>query len=125
VTIESPRVDLATSFADARPITLSSNRPATAMVTIHNTGNVLAAGTFGLTLYASADETLDATDAVVTSVAARRVHLRPGKWLTIRVRIPTADAGLNGATFILASTTSFTTPSDTDASNDVAAVPVA
>jgi len=125
VTIESAKVDLATTFADAGPIAITSGRPATALVTIENSGNVPATGTLGLTLYGSADETLDATDAILTSLPARRIHIRPGRSVTIRVRIPTADAGLNGANFIVASTTPTTTTPDADAADDVAAVPIA
>jgi hypothetical protein len=125
VTIESAKVDLATTFADVGPVTITPGRPATALVTIENSGNVPASGTLGLTLYGSADETLDATDAIVTSLPARRIHIRPGKSISIRVRIPTADAGLNGANFIVASTTPSTTTPDADATDDVAAVPIA
>jgi hypothetical protein len=125
VTIDSPKVDLATAFADAGPITLSSTRPTTASVTIENAGNVPASGTVDLTLYASADATLDATDAVLTSLASRKIHMRPGKSITIHVHLPAAGAALAGTKFVLASTTSATNPADDNSSNDLAARPVA
>jgi hypothetical protein len=125
VAIESPKVDLATTFAGTNPIALSAGRGTTTSVTIRNTGNVLASGTLGLTLYGSADATLDDADAVLTSLPSRKIRLRPGRSVTIRVHLPAPGGADAGTGYVLASASPSTNPPDDDASNNVAAAPVA
>jgi uncharacterized membrane protein len=125
VAIESPKVDLATTFAGTNPIALSAGRGTTTSVTIRNTGNVLASGTLGLTLYRSADATLDDADAVLTSLPSRKIRLRPGRSVTVRVHLPAPGGADAGTGYVLASASPSTNPPDDDASNNVAAAPVA
>jgi hypothetical protein len=119
VKIQSPTVDLATAFADGAPI--GANRGSSATVLVRNVGNVTARGVLDLTLYASADAVLDDTDAVLASLPARRINIRPGRSLRIHVRLP----AVGSTSQVIALMSSSTDPADAEPSNDVAAVPVA
>ena len=122
--IEAPKVDLATTFADGRPIHLDSGHPTNATVTIHNSGNVLATGTVDLTLYSSGDSTLDDADSVLTHLPSRKIHIRPGKSVSIHVRLPATAGGVGGPGYVVAAASSSTNPADDDPANDIASAPV-
>jgi hypothetical protein len=124
VIIETPNIDLATTFASDTPVAVRPGRPATALVTIHNLGNVTATGTLSLSLYASADQALDDSDVILATLP-RKAHLKAGQAVTVRVRF-TAPAGDAGGTYsLIASTTSSLQRPDTHSSNDTAAVATA
>ena len=120
VAIEAPVVDLSTAFADEQPIHVNPGRPSRALVTVTNDGNVTAAGTLGLTLYASSDATLDAGDTVLTELPTKKVHLRAGKAMKLRVRFTSPEGLAAGSYVVIASVTPTVQPADDNGTNDVA-----
>jgi hypothetical protein len=125
VTIASPKVDLATAFADGSPISLDAGHHSTVTLTVRNAGNVTASGTLDMTLFGSADAALDDTDTVLATLPARRIRIRPGKAVTIHIHLPAGVGGAGGTNFVLASASSSIQPADDNSSNDLAAAPVA
>jgi hypothetical protein len=124
VAIEAPAVDLAAGFGGTGTVRVRPGKNGTAAVTITNDGNVLAAGTLDLTLYASDDPTLDATDSVLTTLPERVVKLKAGKTQTVRVRFA-APGAAGGSYFLIASVTPTVQPADGNPDNDVASAPTA
>ena len=119
VMIAAPFVDLSTGFGSDQPVTVNPGHSGSATVTIQNLGNVTASGTIDLNLYASADQTLDASDMLIGSMTGKTIRIRPGKSITLHVRF---DAPLDaGGTYnVIASLTSNAQPGDSNSSNDVA-----
>lgn len=123
VTIEPATVDLATTFSGS-PITVKPSQKGIASIIITNNGNVTASGTLGLTLAASADQTLEVSDQVLTSFTGHKINIRAGRSVTLRLHF-VAPAGSPGSYSLIASTTSVTNPLDTNALNDIAVVATA
>lgn len=113
-------VDLSTTFATGEVI-VNPNQNSTASVTITNDGNVTATGVFGIDLYGSLDASLDAFDLNLGGISTRRIRLRPGESMTVRIRF-VAPSNPGGTYDLIASTLSNTTIPDTNAANDLAAV---
>jgi hypothetical protein len=124
VAIEAPVVDLSAGFGGTGTVRVRPGRNGTAVVTVTNEGNVAATGALDLTLYSSADPTLDATDAVLTTLPGKKVKLKAGKTQTVRVRFA-APLGAGGSYFLIASITPTVQPTDADAANNVASAPTA
>lgn len=123
VQIDAPMVDLATAFAAAQPVLVNPGKNASTVVTIQNLGNVTAAGTVDLSLYASADQTLDtSTDTLLTAVSGRAIRLLPGRSVRIRLTFQAPSDLTGGNYYLIASSTSVTQPADTNAANDVAVI---
>ena len=99
VAIAAPKVDLSTTFASAEPIRINTAGLTTTAVTIRNEGNVTATGMLGLNLYASADPTLDIADTLLATLPIRKIRLRPGQSLTLRV--PFSDRLVDAAGHLL------------------------
>jgi hypothetical protein len=122
VLIAPPTVDLSASFAKGAPVAVTPSRGSTALVTIQNLGNVTASGSISLNLFASTDPTIASAQQLLGSISGKRISIRPGRLLTLRVHF-TAPAGEAGGTYsLVASIASSTVPADTDASNDVAII---
>jgi len=124
VAIEAPVVDLAAGFGGTGTVRVRPGRNGTAAVTITNDGNVTATGALDLTLYASTDPTLDATDSVLTSLPGRKVKLKAGKTQTVRVKFA-APSAAGGSYSLIASVTPTVQPTDGNTDNDVASAPTA
>lgn len=121
VTLVEGSDDLATTFASGVPVLMPGER-STVLVTITNKGNVTANGTLTLKLFASGDATLDASDALLATVPIRRLRLKPGRSITVRVHF-TAPADLTtGASDLIASTVSSLQLADQNPFNDVAVI---
>jgi hypothetical protein len=124
VEIEAPVVDLAAGFGGTGTVRVRPGKNGTAAVTVTNDGNVAATGTLDLTLYASTDQTLDATDSVLTSLPGKKVKLKAGKAQIVRVKFA-APAAAGGSYFLIASVTPTVQPTDSNTDNDVASAPTA
>jgi len=119
----SPRtVDLATTFASATPIVVTPGAHGTVAVTIQNLGNSVANGVLNLSLYASGDQALDATDVLLGAITNRRIHLRPGGSLTLHVRFTGPLNEVSGGVFLIATAASTTQPGDNNPANDTAVI---
>ena len=101
-----------------------AGRRATALVTIHNLGNVTATGTLSLSLYASGDSALDNSDIILATLP-RRAHLKAGQAVTVRLRFAAPTDSEGGTYSLIASTTASLQRPDTNTSNDTAAVATA
>lgn len=118
VSVTPPTVDLATMFSSTTPITVTPGRSSVASVTITNTGDVTAKGTFGLSLYASTDQTLDVGDELLAALTGRKLNLKAGHSLTLRVHFSAPKNAAGGTYYLIAATSSSTNPSDSNANND-------
>lgn len=125
VAVSPPSVDLATVFASTVPISVMPSHGDNVSVTLTNVGNVTAAGTVDLNLYASAGQTFSVADTLLAAITGRSIKLRAGRSLTLHVHF-VAPAGTLGGTYnLIASTRSNTNLVDGDANNDVAAIATA
>jgi hypothetical protein len=116
-------VDLAAGFNTDTAISVKPGQNDTAVITVTNTGNVAAVGTVDLTLLASLDSVLDASDAILGSLTGRSINLAPGKSATLRVRFAAPTDATPGDYQLIASVASSTTPADTDTTNDIDVAP--
>jgi subtilase family serine protease len=122
VTIAAPVVDLATAFASQSAIAVHPGKSTTVAITITNTGNVTAAGTLALLLYASASGVIDANAVQLASEPKVKIKIAAGKHLTLHVRFKAPSSLDAGAYSLIASITPTTTPSDANASNNIAVI---
>jgi len=123
VRIDAPTVDLAATFAASQPVLVRQGRTTSAIVVIQNVGNVTASGTVALSLFASSDPTLNtSSDALLTGVSGRSVHLQPGHSTKIRLIFQSPANLTAGNYYLIASMSSATQPADTNSSNDVAVI---
>jgi uncharacterized membrane protein len=122
VLVTPATVDLSTAFNSTAAIGVRPGRGSTAVITITNLGNVTASGTFSLSLFAAQGMTLDSADVLLTSLSGRKINLKAGKSLTLKVRFIAPLGAAPGAYDLVASTTPSTTPADDDPSNDLAAI---
>ena len=76
----------------------------------------------GMALYASTDAVLDASDTLLTTITGRRIKIGAHKSISIRVVFQSPDDLLGGTFDLISSISSTTTPSDTNTSNNTAAV---
>ena len=121
ITIAAPSGDLAASFV-GNPVLVRPGQNATAVLRIENVGNTLATGNFSLTLYASADQVLSpATDEGLLGIS-RRVNLKPGKSMIIRIPFVAPIDKAGGSYFLIASITPSVQPADSNAANNVAVI---
>ena len=121
VRIDAASVDLAAAFASAGPVQVRSGGNSSVLVTVKNLGNVAAGGTLDLSLYASADQTLNtAADRLLTGLSGRAIHLMPGHSMRIRLTFQTPSNLTPGNFFLIASADSSTQPADSNSANDIA-----
>jgi hypothetical protein len=118
--ISAPRVDLATSFAASGAITVHPGKGSNAVIDISNLGNVTAAGTIDLQLYASPTGGLDSSSILIGTATARKVNLRAGRSTKFSVHFIAPSSIAGGAYSLLASLSSATQPADNNAANDIA-----
>ncbi|HZL35506.1 MAG TPA: S53 family peptidase [Tepidisphaeraceae bacterium] len=118
VMITPPTVDLATTLGSNGALIVTPGRADTAVVSIANIGNVLASGTLNLALYSSANTTLDSSAVVLASLYGRAIHIRPGHFITVRIRFMAPAGKAAGSYNLIAVATSVTNPSDNNAANN-------
>lgn len=124
VQINAPMVDLATTFAASEPLLVSPGKNTSVVLTIQNLGNVIAAGTLNLSLYASTNQTSDTSTAtLLTAVSGRTIHILPGHSIRIRLTFEAPSNLTAGSYYLIASSASTTQPADTNTANDVAVIP--
>ena len=85
VAISEAKVDLATTFASALPITVTPGVGEDVLVNVQNLGNITASGLLGLKLYASADGVIDSNDPLLFNLPARQINLKSGKSMTFKI----------------------------------------
>jgi hypothetical protein len=124
VAIDAPTVDIAAGFGGTGTVRVRPGRNGNATVTVLNAGNVTATGTLDLTLYASTDQALDASDAVLTTLPGKKVKLKAGKTQVLRAHFA-APGVAGGSYFLIASIAPTVQPADSDAANDVASAATA
>jgi hypothetical protein len=119
VTIETPTVDLSTSFDRDTAILAKPGESRTISITITNKGNVTADGQLTLNLYASTDGTLDASDELLATLV-KTISLKAGQSRTFLIdfRFPSALTG--GNYDLIASASSTVQPTDTDTADKTA-----
>jgi hypothetical protein len=119
VTIETPTVDLSTSFDRSTAIVARPGHGRTISITITNNGNVTADGQLTLKLYASADGSLDASDELLAPLF-KTISLKAGASRTFLIvfRFPSALTG--GNYDLIASASSTIQPTDTDTADKTA-----
>ncbi len=121
VSIEPATVDLAAAFSTGGPLSVTSGRAQNVAITITNDGNVTASGLLGLNLYESTDQTLDASDQLLASITNKKINIRAGRSLILRVHF-VGPAQPGGSYHLITSTTSSTMPADGNAANNVAVI---
>ena len=122
VTIAAPSADLAASFV-GNPVLVRPGQNATAVLRIENVGNQVATGNVSLILYASTDQVLNpAVDEGLVGLPARRVDLKPGKSMIIRIPFVAPIDKAGGSYFLIASITPNVQPADPNAANNVAVI---
>ncbi len=84
-----------------------------------------ASGTLGLSLFQSADQTLDLSDQLLTMISGKKINIRAGRSITLRLHFVAPPGDPAGSYSLIASTTSSTSAADTNATNDVAVVSTA
>src|SRR3954453_10467552 len=87
--LESRRLlsaDLTLGFAGSLPAVLTSGTPAKVAVRVANVGDVRASGAAQVTLYASADGSLDDGEARLGDLV-RALKLKPGKSKTLKLAL--------------------------------------
>jgi hypothetical protein len=93
-------------------------------VLVGNVGDAKAAGNATVTLYASTDQVLDASDVALGSKSAK-LALGSGRSVTVPVKFTSPTNVIDGSYYILASVQGDTAIADANAANNVAATPVA
>jgi subtilase family serine protease len=119
VTIETPTVDLSTSFDRDTAILAKPGHGRTIAVTITNNGNLTANGQLTLNLYASTDGTLDASDELLANLV-KTISLKAGgsRTFLIDFRFPSALSG--GSYDLIASASSTVQPTDSNTADKTA-----
>ena len=115
-------MDLATSFANTTPVTVSPGKGSSVIIDIENVGNVTADGTLNLSLYASTTGLIDASSTLLASISNKKIKLAAGKTLKIHLSFK-ALADLTGGNYsLIATASSSTTPADTDTADKTATI---
>ena len=125
VAVTQKTADLATAFASASPFVVKPGHKETATITVTNDGNTTATGTLGVSLYESADGSLDIADRLLAAITGRKVHIRAGGSVTLRIHFLAPTDLAAGTYSLIASTTSKTNAADDNAGNDIAVVATA
>lgn len=115
--LESRRLlsaSLAGSFAGHLPAALVPSVKKSVSIQIANTGDAPAAGSFNVSLYLSADASLDSSDTLIGR-ASRNIHLKPGKHsaVAVGVNVPASLAPGNYELILSIDGTSAGVPSST------------
>jgi uncharacterized membrane protein len=121
INVAAQSVDLAATFAASQAVTVTAGQQKSVAIKITNLGNVTAIGTLGLNLYAASGTTLDQFSQLLATVAARRITLKAGRSITIRVAF-TAPNAVGGTYNLLASITATTQLADANAANNTAVI---
>ena len=116
MTFKPATADLAASFASGT-FTASLGFPAKTVLVLTNTGSVTATGTVKITLYASSDQTVDASDTILLGPVTKKVKIKPGKPLRLNLAFTMPASAIK---YVLAEAVPSTQPADASASDNVA-----
>jgi subtilase family serine protease len=119
VTIDTPTVDLSTTFDRDTAVLAKPGHRRSIAVTITNKGNVTADGQLTLNLYASADQTLDAADELLATLL-ETLDLKAGQSVTFHIRFRFPDTLTGGSYDLIASASSTVQPTDTNTADKTA-----
>lgn len=100
VAIRAPFVDLSGGFAKT-PRSLKAGNPLSIPLTIENLGNIAATGTIDVDLFASSDQTLDASDQTLITHMELNISVKPGKTKTVSLHVPRGTT-VAGDAFLIA-----------------------
>jgi hypothetical protein len=116
--------DLTAAFVKTPPpLVIGGQKQKPVEVLVTNVGNSQLQGLVGVSLFASADTTLDASDPQVGVLIGRKLKLVPGKSKILKVPFNAPAGVATGAYHLLAEVIS--SPADENPANDVAAaVPI-
>jgi uncharacterized delta-60 repeat protein len=117
MTFETATADLGASFASGNTFGAKLGGRARAVLVITNNGSVTAAGPVKVTLYASADRAVDASDTILYGPVTRSVKIKPGK--SLKVTLPFSVPSVAFAN-LLAQIVPATQPADASAADDLA-----
>lgn len=121
VNVVAQSVDLAATFVTSQPISVTAGQEKSVAIKITNLGNVTAVGMLGVDLYAAPGTTLDQFSQLLATVAARRINLKAGRSITIRVAF-TAPNAIGGTYNLLAAITASTQLADANSANNIAVI---
>jgi hypothetical protein len=122
ILIAPPTVDLSASFDKGALVKVNPGRASTANVTIQNLGNVTASGSVSVNLFASADPTGSPMQQLLATLSGKRISIRAGRSLTLRIRFMAPAGAAAGTYSLVAAIASSTQPPDGNALNDVAVI---
>ena len=115
VKIDAPVVDLSAKALHSSLVVDPGHRRLTRL-RITNTGNFTASGQFMLDLYTSTDQTLDASDTLIASLA-KHILLRPGHSMLVDLRFLAPSSLAAGSYYLIAAASSSTRPVDIDSAD--------
>ena len=119
VAVSPPTVTLQSAIVNPGGIRVKPGHKATANIRVSNAGNVAAAGIITISLFASADTTLDDSDTPLKTLK-KRIRIRSGGSLTVGAGFVAPPGSQGGAYAVIAQVNSSTAPRDTDADDDTA-----
>ncbi len=105
VTVGAPSVQLAATFSTVGPILVRPGHSAGATLTLQNLGNAVASGAASFVVYVSSTPTVDGSALPVAVPAPRKVQLRPGRTLPIKVRFKAPLGRPGGSYFVVVAVT--------------------
>ena len=115
VAVAAPFVDFGVSFGPGAPTALAAGQRGQITLLVRNAGNVAAKGSLPLRLLASADNVLDAGDAVLAPLTMK-LNVRAGATKVLRLRFP-MPALTPGSYFFIADLDAGSLPERNDSDN--------
>jgi uncharacterized membrane protein len=91
--------------------------------TIQNVGNILADGTYSISMYASDTDTVDSSSVLLDATPDKTVKLKSGALKTVHVSFTAPADAQPGTYYLVAQLNPSTSPADTDVADKIAAVP--
>lgn len=117
MTISAPLVDLTGRFGNL-PRSFKAGKAVSLPLTIQNLGNIPASGTIAVDLFASGNQTLDASDTELVSHVPVKINIKPGKSQTVIVKVP-AGATVASNDFLIADINSTQSIPESNFANNV------
>lgn len=122
VTVAAAAANVRTYFAESGVVTVTPGHNDSVSVVVQNAGDLAVTGTVGLKLYASADQTQDASDTLLATVPARKVKLKPGQHIILHAHFRAPAGKAPGTYFLIASTTPKIHPPDANLTDNTAVI---
>lgn len=103
VTVAAPFVTLAPSFVSTKPILINVDALTNVLITVKNSGNVIASGTLAVMLFDSSDQTLSSSDKKLAATPLKLAKLGPGRSATYRLSFIGPTSQIPGTYYLIAS----------------------